>query len=170
MDDANDPRADDLLDSSLWRPLRRLQERLDADIAALYVEAGLEGIRTRFTGPLIHLFREEPRSIRQLATAMEVTHSAMSQTVAAMRRAGLVESVESSADEDGRTRRIRLTEHGRQVAPFFAAEWRATEASLIELEREIPYPLTQVVRDIEAALSRRSFRERLRDHLRPEAR
>ena len=42
---------------------------------------------------------------------------------------------------------------------------RATERSLIELEQEIPYPLTRVVRDIEQALERKSFGDRLRQHL-----
>lgn len=156
------PPPEDLLDSHHWRPLWKLQERLDRDIASLYVEAGLDGIRTRFTGPLIQLVRAESLTIQQLAEAMEVTHSAMSQTVAAMRKVGLVEGAEA---DDARTRRVRLTDRGRQVAPFFAAEWRATEAALIELEQEIPYPLTQVVRDIEQALARRPFRQRLRDHL-----
>lgn len=159
-----DPPPDDLLDSNHWHPIRLLLDRLDHEIAALYVEAGMTGIRTRYAGPLIQLSRADSMTIQELAHAADVTHSAMSQTVAAMRRIGLVRSAEGT---DGRTRRVTLTDHGREVVPFFAAEWRATEAALIELEQEIPYPLTQVVRDIEAALSARSFRQRLDDHLRP---
>jgi hypothetical protein len=34
-----------------------------------------------------------------------------------------------------------------------------------ELEGEIPYALSQVVRDLEAALERRSFRDRIARHL-----
>jgi len=36
---------------------------------------------------------------------------------------------------------------------------------LVELEAEIPYPLSQVVSDIEAALRRKSFQARVTDHL-----
>jgi hypothetical protein len=46
-----------------------------------------------------------------------------------------------------------------------AAEWRATEAAVAELEAEIPYPLSQVVADIERALKRRSFHDRIAENL-----
>jgi DNA-binding MarR family transcriptional regulator len=153
---------EDLLDSSHWRPLRLLLAEIDQAIASLYEEAGITGVRTRFVGPLIQLSRYESMTIQELARAMEVTHSAMSQTAAAMRRAGLVEDAEGT---DRRTRRVRLTGRGRDLLPFLAAEWRATEASIRELDAEIPYPLSRVVDDLRAALTARPFRQRLTDHL-----
>ena len=153
---------DDLIESHRWRPLRLLLDAMDNDIASLYDEAGLAGIRPRFAAPLIQLGRRGPLTIQELATAVEVTHSAMSQTAAAMRAAGLVESAEHPT---GRTRRIRLTAQGQAALPFVEAEWRATEAAVRALEAEIPYPLSQVVDDIRAVLARRSFRLRLADHL-----
>jgi DNA-binding MarR family transcriptional regulator len=155
-------RPDDLLDSSQWRPLRLLLAEIDQDIASLYEEAGITGVRTRFVGPLIQLSRRESMTIQELASSMEVTHSAMSQTVAAMRRAGLVERAEGT---DGRTRRVKLTSRTRDLLPFLEAEWRATEASIRELDAEIPYPLSRVVADIREALAARSFRQRLDEHL-----
>jgi len=154
--------TEDLLDSSHWRPLRLLQAEMDHDIASLYEEAGITGVRTRFVGPLIQLSRRESMTIQELAHAMEVTHSAMSQTVAAMRRAGLVEGAEGP---DGRTRRVRLTGRSRDLLPFLEAEWRATEASIRELDAEIPYPLSRVVDDLRAALAARPFRQRLQENL-----
>lgn len=147
---------------SHWRPLRLLLEAMDQDIAALYEEAGATAVRPRFVGPLLLLSRNGPMTIRQLARGMEVTHSAMSQTAAAMRRAGLVEPAENL---DGRTRRIQLSPAARELQPLLAAEWRATEAAVRELEAELPYPLTRVVEDIHAALAARSFRQRLAGHL-----
>ncbi|PZG02720.1 MarR family transcriptional regulator [Micromonospora deserti] len=135
---------------------------MDQDIASLYEEAGIAGLRTRFVGPLIQLARHGSMTIQELATTVEVTHSAMSQTAAAMRAAGFADSAESS---DGRTRRIQLSERGREVLPLLEAEWRATEATVRELEAEIPYALSQVVQDIHAALATRSFRQRLDDNL-----
>jgi DNA-binding MarR family transcriptional regulator len=135
---------------------------MDRDIAALYAEAGIEDVRTRFVGPLIQLSRHEPMTIQELANRIKVTHSAMSQTVAAMRRAGLVDDADNV---DGRTRRIRLGERGRAVLPFLVAEWRATETTVREIDAEIPYPLTRVVDDIRRALERRAFGDRLRTHL-----
>jgi DNA-binding MarR family transcriptional regulator len=153
---------DDLLESSHWRPLRLLMAAIDQDIASVYDEAGITGVRTRFVGPLIRLGRHEPLTIQELATAVEVTHSAMSQTVAAMRTAGLVEDADSP---DARTRRIGLSARARELLPFLEAEWRATETTLRELDAEIPYPLRRVVEDLRTALAARPFRDRLAENL-----
>jgi len=152
----------DPVDASLWRPVWQLLGAMDRDIADLYAEAGLADFRPRFTGPLIRLARRGPLTIQQLADLAQVTHSAMSQTVTAMRTAGFVES---TAGTDSRTRLVELTERAREVVPFLAAEWRATEAALLELEREVPYALSRAVLDVGAALDVRPFAERLRAHL-----
>lgn len=131
---------------------------MDDDIAALYAERGVAGVRPRYAMPLIRLAHEGPMTIRQLAAALEVTHSAMSQTVGALRRERLVAS---TPGPDARTRLVELTEQGRALVPFLEAEWRATEDALAELEAEVPYPLSQVVRDLQAALERMSFHDRI---------
>nr|WP_084628749.1 MarR family transcriptional regulator [Amycolatopsis nigrescens] len=131
---------------------------MDDDIAKLYDERGVVGVRPRFAMPLIRLGRRGAMTIRQLAESLDVTHSAMSQTVSAMRREGLVSSTPGT---DARTREVVLTERAEALVPFLEAEWRATEQAVAELEDEIPYALSQVVRDIEAALTRRSFHDRI---------
>jgi DNA-binding MarR family transcriptional regulator len=152
----------DLLDSSYYGPLFRLLADMDADIAGLYAEAGISGVRTRFVGPIIELARSGPLTIKELAERRQVSHSAMSQTVAAMRKADLVEP---AADNDGRARRVQLTARSREIVPFLQAEWRATEATVLALDAELPYPIMRVVADIQAALATRPFAQRLRDHL-----
>ncbi|GAA3334740.1 hypothetical protein GCM10020358_00370 [Amorphoplanes nipponensis] len=152
----------DLLDSSYYGPLFRLLSDMDADIAGLYAEAGIEGVRTRFVGPMIELSRSGPLTIKEIAERRAVSHSAMSQTVAAMRKAGWVEPAE---DTDGRKRPVRLTARAREIVPFLQAEWRATEATVRALDAELPYPIMSVVADIRAALSARPFAQRLREHL-----
>jgi DNA-binding MarR family transcriptional regulator len=152
----------DPTEESRWRPLRVLLSSMDAEIAALYEERGVVGIRPRHAMPLIRLGRRGAMTVRELASALDVTHSAASQTVTALRRAGFVTS---AAGADARTREVRLTERAKKLLPFLAAEWRATERALAELEAEIPYPLSQVVRDLEAALARRSFHDRILDQL-----
>ncbi|TWF74704.1 MarR family protein [Pseudonocardia hierapolitana] len=145
-----------------WRPLRRLLDAMDADIARLYTERGITGVRPRFVAPLIRLGRRGGMTIRQLAESLEVTHSAMSQTVAALQRDGLVTT---AAGADARTRQVLLTERARELLPFLEAEWRATEEVVAELEAEIPYALSQVVEDLQAALDRRSFHDRIADRI-----
>jgi DNA-binding MarR family transcriptional regulator len=162
--DAAEPEAagTDPTEESRWRPLRELLSSMDAGIARLYEERGVVGIRPRHAMPLLRLGWRGAMTIRELAAALDVTHSAASQTVSALRRAGFVTS---AAGADARTREVRLTERANRVLPFLAAEWRATEQALAELEAEVPYPLSQVVRDLEAALARRSFHDRILDQL-----
>jgi DNA-binding MarR family transcriptional regulator len=142
--------------------LFRLLDAMDADIARLYAERGIAGVRPRFVAPLIRLGRRGGMTIRQLADSLEVTHSAMSQTVAALQREGLVTT---AAGADARTREVVLTERARELLPFLEAEWRATEAAVAELDAEIPYALSQVVEDLKAVLARRSFHDRIADRI-----
>jgi DNA-binding MarR family transcriptional regulator len=135
---------------------------MDDDIAALYAERGVEGVRPRYTMPLIRLGHRGPMTIRELARAFEVSHSAMSQTVSALRREGLVRT---NPGADARTREVALTPRARKLLPFLEAEWRATERAVAELDEEIPYALSQVVADLAAALEREAFRDRITKHL-----
>ncbi|MCP2341432.1 MarR family winged helix-turn-helix transcriptional regulator [Actinomadura rupiterrae] len=145
-----------------WRPLWRLQDAMDADIARLYTEAGIEGLKPSYVKELIRLHLRGPMTIAELARSVDLTHSAASQKVAAMRAAGFVTT---GAGPDGRSKQVMLTDRTRAIADRLAAEWRATEDTVAELEAELPYPLTRVVADIEAALARRSFHDRIADRL-----
>jgi DNA-binding MarR family transcriptional regulator len=138
---------------------------MDADIGRIYAEREVTGITPRHVMPLIRLARLGPMTIRALSSSLGVTHSAASQTVSALNRAGYVRSKPGA---DARTRTIALTAKGRALVPLLEAEWRATEAAAAEIESEIPYPMSQVVRDIEAVLERRSFHDRILEHLEDE--
>lgn len=154
--------TDPTCEPSRWQPLRELLATLDAEIEEVYRERGIHGIRARFASPIIRLSHTGPLTIRELATSLGRSHSAMSQTVTAMRRENLVES---EPGEDGRTRRVTLTERAQNLVPFVEAEWRATEEAVVELDNEVPYALSTVVVDLERALQRRRMRERVVDHL-----
>ncbi|MBB5082658.1 MarR family winged helix-turn-helix transcriptional regulator [Nonomuraea endophytica] len=147
---------------SHWRALRLLQARMDEDIARLYTEARIDGLKPSYVMELIKLHLRGPMTIKELAEAVQRTHSALSQKVAAMRRAGLVETVTGA---DARSKQVMLTERATGMIDRLMAEWRATESALAELEAEIPYPLGQVVLDVERALERRSFHDRIAERL-----
>lgn len=144
------------------RPVRRLLADMEADIGRLYAERGVHAVRPRFTMALVRLHHRGPLTVKELAEQVDVTHSAMSQTVTAMRADGLIETTPGA---DARNRQVALTDRGRALVPFLEAEWRATEQAFAELEAELPYPLTRVVEDIVEALRRRPFRERIADRL-----
>jgi DNA-binding MarR family transcriptional regulator len=152
----------DPTEQSRWRPLRLLQAAMDADIARIYAEAQITGLTPSMVMELLKLHAHGPMTITELAESVQRTHSASSQKVAAMRAAGLVRTTTGT---DARTRKITLTPKARRIVGKLAAEWRATEAAVADIENEIPYPLSQVVTDIEAALRRKSFHDRITEKL-----
>jgi DNA-binding MarR family transcriptional regulator len=147
---------------SLWRPLRELHDAMDKDIARIYEEAEIEGLKPSYVMELIKLHVHGQMTIKELAEAVGRTHSALSQKVAAMRKAGLVAT---TAGKDARSKEVVLTDRARAIIDRLAAEWRATEAAVAELEDELPYKLTAVVDDIKEALRRKSFHDRIMDRL-----
>lgn len=152
----------DPTEHSHWRPLRLLLDAMDADIARVYAEARITGLKPSWVMELLRLHAQGPMTIAELARSVERTHSAMSQKVAAMRAAGWVRT---SAGTDARSKKVTLTAKASRVVGRLAAEWRATEAAVAEIEAEIPYPLSQVVTDIEEALRRKSFHDRIAEKL-----
>ena len=154
----NSPTAPDPTEHSRWRALRLLLDAMDADIARLYAEAQVKGLKPSWVMELLRLHARGPMTIAELARSVERTHSAMSQKVAAMRAAGWVRT---STGSDARSKKVTLTAKASRVVDRLAAEWRATEAAIAGIEEEIPYPLSRVVTDIEQALRRRSFHDRI---------
>ena len=152
----------DPTEQSRWRQLRLVQAEMDSDIARLYAEADIKGLRPSFVMELLHLEARGPMTIAQLAASVQRTHSAESQKVAAMRTAGLVRT---TPGPDGRSKHVVLTAKSRALVGRLAAEWRATEAAVTELDEELPYPLSRVTADLAAALDRRSFHDRVADRL-----
>jgi DNA-binding MarR family transcriptional regulator len=153
----------DVTEASLWRPLRQLMQRIDDEIARVYAEMpNAEGVRPAWVLELLRLDARGPMTIRALADSVGRTHSALSQKVAAMAQAGLVDT---TTGPDGRSRHVVLTDRAKSLVERMRAEWRATEETLAEIESESPYPLSHAVRDLEAVLDRKGFYERLRERL-----
>lgn len=152
----------DPTEQSRWRPLHQLIRTMNSDIGRIYTERRVSEITPKQVLPLIRLGRLGPMTVRELASNLGVTHSAASQTAAALVKSGYV-CMKSGTD--ARTRSIALTAKGRALVPLFEAEWSATEQALADLEAGIPYTLSEAARDIAAALERRSFYERISEHL-----
>jgi DNA-binding MarR family transcriptional regulator len=156
----------DPTERSRWRPLRLLQAAMDAEIARVYAEAQIHGLKPSYVMELLRLHARGPMTITELARSVQLTHSATSQKVAAMRAAGWVRT---TAGSDARSKKVTLTAKARRVTGRLAAEWRATEAAIADIEAEIPYPLSRVVTDIEEALQRKSFHDRIAEKLAEDA-
>ena len=155
-------RVDDPTEVSRWRPVFRLLSAMDDEIARVYADNGIDDLKPAWVLEILRLRARGPMTIAELARSTGRTHSALSQKVAAMRAAGWLET---SPGRDARSKTVTLTPKAERVAALLAAEWRATEAAITELEAELPYPLTRVAEDIRAALARKSFHARITEHL-----
>jgi DNA-binding MarR family transcriptional regulator len=142
--------------------VHRLLSALDDEIGRLYAANGIADLKPAWVFEIIRLHVRGPMTIAELARSVGRTHSALSQKVAAMRAAGWLET---SPGPDARSKKVALTAKAERIAALLAAEWRATEASIAELEAEIPYPLSQVAQDLQAALERKSFHDRIAGRL-----
>jgi DNA-binding MarR family transcriptional regulator len=138
--------------------LRHLLELLDGDVERTYAELGLD-YRPRFTPVVRALLESEPRSIREIADHSGLTHSAVSQTVAEMKRAGLLSLVKDRAD--ARARQARLAPRCRAMLPRLEQQWSATNSAADGLDEELSNSLRAAVTDAIAALERNPFRQRI---------
>ena len=154
----SDPTRDPGRLDDLFRVLKQMEE----DIESLYVRRGVEGMRSRYVRPLIKLFHEGPVTISALAASLGATHSATSQTVAAMKRAGFVTT---APGDDGRTQMVSLTSPAIELVPLLESEWRATEAVVAALDDELEGGITALSAGLVRALARRSMGQRLDDEL-----
>lgn len=152
----------DPTEHSLWRPVWGLLYAMDREIGRVYAESGIPDLKPVWVIVILRLRAKGPMTIADLARSLDNTHSALSQKVAAMRAAGWVET---TPGPDARSKKVSLTPKAEAIAGRLAAEWRATEASIAEIEAEIPYPLTRAAADIAAVLARKSFHDRIAEKL-----
>ncbi len=145
-----------------WRPVFRLLASMDDEIAQVYADNGIEDLKPSWVLEIIRLHVRGPMTIAELARSVGRTHSALSQKVAAMRAAGWLDTAQGA---DARSKLVTLTAKAERTARLLAAEWRATEAVIAEIEAELPYPLTRVADDIRAVLARKTFHDRITERL-----
>lgn len=148
------------LEKGLGTQLRHVLDQMEDAIARAYADLGLDDYRPRFSPMVRALVELGPSSIRDLAKAVSVTHSAASQTVAQMNTRGLVTLAPGT---DARQRIVHLTDRTRALLPTIRAEWAASTAAVAALDRELPFPVSDLVAALSAALEQRPFRDRIAD-------
>lgn len=130
--------------------LRRLSERLDRQVAALY-RAHDVGFEPRWF-PVVTLLREHGRmGVGELAAAIGITHAAVSQVRGDLVRQRLVRVKADPADR--RHQILELTDRGKALCGKLEPLWQAVSAATEALAQEVPGFLDQFAR-IEDALER----------------
>jgi DNA-binding MarR family transcriptional regulator len=148
-----------MIHPGLSNRLRILLEAMDDDVSVALADLGITDYRTRYSA-VIRRLASGPGTIGDVADALQVTHSAASQTVAEMERRGFLAL---RAGADARQRLVTLTAKTKRLLPAINAEWDATELASAALEAELPYPLSRLIDELAAALAQRRFRARIAD-------
>lgn len=144
----------------LGTQLRHLIELLDGAVLQAYVDAGLD-YRPRYTPVMRILAQQRSATIGQLAELAGITQPAATQTVALMKKEGLL--LVDAGGDDGRQRLVRLSRQGEELLPRLQACWQATSRAADKLDAELAFPLSACLAQAIAALEQRSFGERIRD-------
>ncbi|WP_394830210.1 MarR family transcriptional regulator [Pendulispora rubella] len=143
--------------SGLGTMLRRLVALLDGDVERVYGNAGLD-FRARYYPVFQALSREEACTIRAIALQSGLTHSALSQTITEMRKAGLVTV---TPGEDARERNVELSPKGKLVMAELQPYWEAIAAAADALDAELDGSLFRALEGAADALEQRSFYDRI---------
>jgi DNA-binding MarR family transcriptional regulator len=144
----------------LGTQLRHLIELLDGAVQQAYAEAGLN-YRPRYTPVMRVLAQQQSATIGELAELAGITQPAVTQTVALMKKEGLLQVAASG--EDGRQRVVRLSLKGKQLLPSVQACWQATRHAADSLDAELEFPLSECLAQAIDVLEKRSFGDRIRE-------
>lgn len=142
----------------LGTQLRHLIDLLDGDVATAYQEAGL-AYRPRYTPVMRVLGQHGSATIGDIAAYAGITQPAATQTVALMKKEGLVGIVTGA---DARQRLVTLSEQGRELLPQLQVCWAATARAAASLDGELAFPLSQCLADAIASLAKEPYIERIR--------
>ena len=151
----------DPTERSRWRPLRLLQAAMDADIARIYAEAQVGGLKPSFVMELLRLHARGPMTITELAR-VGTAHPFSAQPEGGARCVP-PGWVRTTTGTDARSKKVALTAEGtrrRRPAGGRVAGHRGTASP--RSRRRSPARLSQVVtEDLEQALQRKSFHDRI---------
>jgi len=123
-------RAEQLQSERLGDSLVRLGRRFFERTVERLREEGYPGVRFSFTSLLPHLDRREGTRTTELARKMDVSKQAVGQLVQQLETLGYVER--GPDPDDGRARRVLLTERGLEVVLAGLAVYEDLERELAE--------------------------------------
>lgn len=139
--------------------LRRLSERLDRQVQAIY-RAHDSAFQPRWFAIVTALREKESLSVGELAALLGITHAAVSQLRGELIAAGLVRAKSDPAD--GRRQLLELSPNGRRAVTRLEPLWAAIAAATEGLVAQAAPRLLDDLDRLEAALESVPMAERLR--------
>jgi MarR family transcriptional regulator, organic hydroperoxide resistance regulator len=143
---------------ALGSRLRRVVERMDRDVHAIYAAAGVR-FEPRWYAVFTTLRDQGPLTVGELAERLGVTHAAVSQVRTALERERLITG--DVDPQDGRRQRLKLTAKGRSTAAKLAPLWDAIQAAASALLAEGAPRLLAELAGLEEALDRQGLEARV---------
>jgi DNA-binding MarR family transcriptional regulator len=138
--------------------LKRLGDRLQRDASRLYGELEID-FESRWFALLYLLTKEPELSVTAAARRLGLSHPAIHQAAAGMAQRGLLIASRNRADD--RSRLLRLTPKGREVAARLTPVWAAIAAQSQVLLDQVAPALLQDLDSIEDALDVEDMRQRV---------
>jgi DNA-binding MarR family transcriptional regulator len=138
--------------------LRRLSERLDREVEAIYRAHGVD-FQPRWFPVVTALAQQGEASVGELAAMIGITHAAISQVRGELIAAGLIRTRQDRADK--RRQLLTLSAKGQRYAGTLAPLWRAIAAATDGLLTDAAPSLLDHLGKIEAALDAQSMIERV---------
>lgn len=140
--------------------LRQLIRLLDGGLEEAYERAGLD-FRSRYTPVIRALMVKEPATIGSISACAGLTQPAVTQTVALMRKSGIV-SVDFCR-ADARQKMICLTQQGRDLIPQLERCWQAAAIASDSLDADLLFSLTEILDSALGALAEKNLVDRIRE-------
>ncbi|HEX2591159.1 MAG TPA: MarR family transcriptional regulator [Rhizomicrobium sp.] len=138
--------------------LRRLSERLDREVEAIYRAEGVT-FQPRWFPVIRVLHGKGEASVGELAAMIGITHAAVSQVWAELLRAGLIRARSDEADK--RRQLLTLAPKGQRYAETLAPLWQAIAAATEALLADAAPKMLATIDKIEAALDSEAMVDRV---------
>jgi DNA-binding MarR family transcriptional regulator/N-acetylglutamate synthase-like GNAT family acetyltransferase len=149
---------------ALGSRLKRLTVRMNKDVSRIYRDLGIE-FEARWFPVAYLLFHESPRSITEIADALNYTHTAIKNFVNEMKHKGLLDSTRDPSDR--RRRIVRLSRKGRQVVEQLLPVWQEVRTVADDLVNSSNPDLLASIESVERQLDQEEVYPRIRERLRP---
>jgi DNA-binding MarR family transcriptional regulator len=138
--------------------LRRLLERMDREVLAVYRAAG-ERFEPRWYAAFAALRDEGPQTVGELSRRLGISHAAVSQVRTALEAGGLIQG--QADPRDGRRHVLSLTAQGRETASRLAPLWSAIAGAVSGVLAEHAPSLPADLDALERALDQRGLPARV---------
>lgn len=151
--------VNELEELALATRLKRLGERLSADVSQVYKESALD-FEARWYLVLELLSRQKQLGITEIAAMLQLTHPAVVQFVDQMTENGLIKTAPDR--KDARRRLVSLTPAGKQMHKKIAPLLEVIKEENRKWLAAASANLLQVLTELEQSLDERSMYKRIK--------